>query len=205
MAMKQFYTYLHCKPDGTPFYVGKGGGHRGRRSHNFADRSQHHKNIVAKYGKANIRIFVFNCESEEQAFADEIQQIAQLRREGHELCNVADGGQGASGVIKSPETCAKLSLANKDRRHTDASKLNMSLAHIGKNCGAEHHMFGKHHTPESCAKIQAARAKQIFSEYSIAKMTAKSTGRVRTAASKHKTSVSVTESWRIRKALSNGV
>jgi len=19
---KQFYTYLHCKPDGTPFYVG---------------------------------------------------------------------------------------------------------------------------------------------------------------------------------------
>jgi hypothetical protein len=21
--MKQFYTYLHCKPDGTPFYEGK--------------------------------------------------------------------------------------------------------------------------------------------------------------------------------------
>ena len=80
----KYYTYLHCKPTGEPFYVGKGCNVGGRRSHNFSQRSQHHKNIVAKYGKANIGIFVFNCDSEAQAFADEIQQIAQLRRDAQE-------------------------------------------------------------------------------------------------------------------------
>lgn len=34
--MQQFYTYLHSKPDGTPFYVGKGrvfsGEHRAKKS-----------------------------------------------------------------------------------------------------------------------------------------------------------------------------
>jgi glutathione peroxidase-family protein len=35
--------------------------------------------VVNKYGKEDIQVFLFPCESEEQAFADEIQQIAQLR------------------------------------------------------------------------------------------------------------------------------
>ena len=32
---KQFYTYLHCKPDGTPFYVGKGHDARGKIGNKF--------------------------------------------------------------------------------------------------------------------------------------------------------------------------
>lgn len=93
--IKKFYTYLHCKPNGDPFYVGKG---NGKRSHDFTcGRNQHHKNIVAKYGKENVGVFVFDCDSEAQALADEVQQIAQLREEGYELCNMTDGGEGASG------------------------------------------------------------------------------------------------------------
>jgi hypothetical protein len=38
--MAQFYTYLHCKPDGTPFYVGKGSG---KRSNFMYDRNPHHQ------------------------------------------------------------------------------------------------------------------------------------------------------------------
>lgn len=102
MATPQFYTYLHCKPDGEPFYVGKGirstcKDNYTKRSHNFTKRNAYHKNIVAKYGKENIGVFVFPCESEEQAFLNEIQQIAQLRRDGYELCNLTDGGEGSSG------------------------------------------------------------------------------------------------------------
>lgn len=113
--MKQFYTYLHCKPDGTPFYVGKGNSDRAYRL-DGSRKNQHHKNIVAKHGKENILVYIFPCESEQQAFADEIKQIAQLRREGYELCNMTDGGEGLSGYICSDETKIKLSIANKGKQ-----------------------------------------------------------------------------------------
>jgi NUMOD3 motif len=94
--MDQFYTYLHCKPNGDPFYVGKG---RRNRAYQLFDsrRSKFHMNIIRKHGAENIGIFIFPCESEDQAFADEVQQIAQLRAEGFELANFTDGGEGHSG------------------------------------------------------------------------------------------------------------
>lgn len=99
--MKQFYTYLHCKPNGEPFYVGKG---TGKRCYEFfkSRRSEHHLNIVRKYGRENIMIFVFPCDSEKQAFNDEIQQISQLRSEGFNLVNHTDGGEGHSGKGHPP-------------------------------------------------------------------------------------------------------
>jgi len=57
---------------------------------------------VSKHGKNNILIYVFPCDSEQQALADEIQQIAQLRAEGYKLANKSDGGEGgATGVKRS--------------------------------------------------------------------------------------------------------
>ena len=127
--MKQFYTYLHCKPNGEPFYIGKG---CGTRSHNLASRNNHHKNIVAKYGKENIKIFVFLCESEAEAVRDEIIQIKQLREDGYILTNVTDGGDGMSGFKLDEETRNKMSLAAKKRwenperikQHSDSQKGN---------------------------------------------------------------------------------
>lgn len=89
-----FYTYLHCTPSGDPFYVGKGSG---KRAYRLNQRNAHHKAVIAKYGKDNIRIFIFPCESEESAFLDEVHQIAQLRNEGFDLVNHTDGGEGESG------------------------------------------------------------------------------------------------------------
>lgn len=108
--MKQsFYTYLHCKPDGTPFYVGKG---FGMRCFNFiAGRSTHHKNICAKYGAENILVYVFPAKSEEEAFLDEMHQIAQLRREGFPIINLTDGGDGVSGLVHSDESRKRISAA----------------------------------------------------------------------------------------------
>ena len=110
--MSKFYTYLHCKPNGEPFYVGKG---KGKRSHNFNHgRNLHHKNIVAKYGMENIGVFVFPCESEEQSITDEIQQIAHLKREDYKLCNQTNGGEWMSGYVPTEQTRAKL-RGNKSR------------------------------------------------------------------------------------------
>ncbi len=143
--MTDFYTYLHCKPDGTPFYVGKG---CGGRSHDLRQRNTQHKAIVAKYG---IEIFVFPCESEEQAFADEVQMIAQFKREGFVLANWTDGGEGASGAVRSDETKALMSaklIGNKrflGKKHSDETKAKQAAANLGIK-----------KTPEACAKRSAA-------------------------------------------------
>jgi len=92
-AARQFYTYLHCRPDGSPFYVGKG---RGKRAFDLRRRNPHHRNVVAKYGQENIKVFVFPCGSEIESLSDEVLQISQLRRDGCELVNQTDGGDGVS-------------------------------------------------------------------------------------------------------------
>lgn len=92
--MAQHYTYLHCRPDGTIFYVGKG---QGSRAHTIFRRNAHHKSVVKKYGAKNIQVFVFPCASEREALSNEVQQIAQLRQNGTVLCNATNGGEGTSG------------------------------------------------------------------------------------------------------------
>jgi len=130
--MRKFYTYLHCKPDGTPFYVGKGCcSINGReRSHHFKNRGEYHNRVTKKYGKENILVFVFPCGSEAQALSDERQQIAQLRSEGYKLCNHTDGGEGLKGFKHSDETRAKISAAAKNI--SDETRKKMSISHKGK-------------------------------------------------------------------------
>lgn len=81
--------------------MGKGCGKRAYLL--LAGRNQHHGRIVAKYGSSNIGIFIFPCDSEAQAIADEIRQIAQLRRDGYELCNITPGGDVGSSGYKATE------------------------------------------------------------------------------------------------------
>lgn len=99
--MKQFYTYLHCKPDGTPFYVGKG---HDKRAFLIKRNNSGHKKIVNKYGKENIKVFVFPCENEDQALDDEMHQILQLRQSGCDLVNTTLGGRGATGYRHTNES-----------------------------------------------------------------------------------------------------
>jgi hypothetical protein len=122
-----FYTYLHCKPDGTPFYVGKGAdryvvGHgTDQRSRSKKNRSRYHRNVTAKYGWENVLVYVFPCVSEAQALADEVQQIAQLRREGHVLCNLTAGGEGCSGMEVTVETRLKIAAALQGKKRPPRS------------------------------------------------------------------------------------
>lgn len=137
--MKQFYVYLHCKPDGDPFYVGKG---HGKRCREFKiGRNAKHKAVVAKHGADSVVVMVFNRASEHAALVSEREWIRTLRGAGYNLVNLTSGGQGLSDP--SPETRAKLSglkMGNKNflgRKHTEEAKAKMSAARKGRYPTAE--------------------------------------------------------------------
>ncbi len=110
--MTQFYAYIHCKPDGSPFYVGKG---KGGRAYEFKrPRNPYYANTVAKYGTPLVG--KLDCSSEEIAFELEKGLIKCLRRMGVKLTNLTDGGDGTSGY-----------------RHDDAAKEKCRIAASGPN------------------------------------------------------------------------
>jgi len=149
--MKQFYVYLHCKPDGVPFYVGKGYGYRYKLHPSLRAYNKHHRSIVAKYGKENIIIEVTPCADEQEALELEVLFILSLRDSGVELCNYTDGGDGVSGY-----------------RHTAEANERNRQAHLGKPSKLKGRKasaevvekirlanLGKKRTPESNAKRSA--------------------------------------------------
>ena len=192
--MNKFYVYLHCKPDEVPFYVGKGTFSRSQR---LSSRNQYHKNIVAKYGKKNIKIYVFECDSEEQAFSDEVQWIECLTKQGYELSNMTIGGEGVSGHKHSEETKARLSEANRNRKgekrqpHSEERKQEISeltktallnpeiRKKIHNSLLGNKNSLGRIHPDEVKAKI-AESTKQALSNPEIrAKMSVSHTGKKR--------------------------
>ena len=93
--MSKYGAYLHCRPDGTPFYVGKG---TLKRMGDLSTRNSHHKHIVFKHGKINILKGFVECSKEQTALDLEEGLIKCLRRMGTELANYTDGGDnGAKG------------------------------------------------------------------------------------------------------------
>ena len=107
--MKQFYAYIHAKPDYTPFYVGKG---VDTRSHRMTWRNKYHTNIVSKYGEENILISKHECSTEAFALELEVGFIKCLKRMEFALANLTDGGEGTSGLVFTDEHRAKLKAAS---------------------------------------------------------------------------------------------
>jgi hypothetical protein len=108
-----FYVYVYRDPRPTkfsqPVYVGKGTGardlsHWSKGSHNkpFQDFLAHLK----KKGLVSLPERVFETDDEAAAFAKERELIALYGRRNTctgTLFNLTDGGEGASGVIKTAE------------------------------------------------------------------------------------------------------
>lgn len=104
-----FYVYVHKKPcDLTIFYVGKG---QLDRLNSRKSRNKHWWKIVNEFGFVPEIIKRFDIE--EDALNYEKELIIQLKYDGFVLCNMTSGGQGTSGLLKSKEDRARLSLIAK--------------------------------------------------------------------------------------------
>jgi hypothetical protein len=140
--MAKVGAYIHCKPDGTPFYVGKG---TIKRSNKIYGRNNHHTNVVNKYGKDKILVGYLECSTEAIAFELEVGIIKCLKRMGTLLTNQTEGGIGGlqdreswnKGKIGcySKNTLKKMSEANKGntawnkgKAWSEETRLNMSKA-----------------------------------------------------------------------------
>lgn len=124
---KKFYVYVHKYASGPKhgqvFYVGKGSG---RRSGRAAGRGEWWKRIVDKYGFSHSIVARF--EREECSFSFEIALIKWHGRQS--LCNLSDGGEGASGVKRSPEHIAKWVAAINGVPKTDVHKEKLRVASL---------------------------------------------------------------------------
>ena len=165
--MKEFYVYLHCRPGGDPFYVGKGSG---RRSREFViSRTPHHRHIVEKYGRENIEVFVFPQESERAALDTESLWINRLRDAGISLINLTSGGIEQAGYKHTPEARATMSLKllgnsrSLGKRLSTETRELLSRINIGKRQSAETiakrvaKNKGKKRTPEQIALMRKPR------------------------------------------------
>lgn len=101
--MNQFYVYIYRRPDGSPFYVGKGIRRRAL-SLSPSRRSPHFMNIIRKYGSKAVFVEMIPCESEYLAFSLERQLISSYREQRMVLSNMTDGGEGCAGRPMSEKT-----------------------------------------------------------------------------------------------------
>jgi len=136
-----FYSYLLKKPNGVPFYAGKG---KGRRCfvhlkpwHLKHDSNKLKVNIIKKIrkgGEEPIVEIVKEDLTEDEAFQIETEQIKLYGRieDGGLLANMSDGGEGQSGY-----------------RFTDEVKRSLSQMFSGD----KNPFYGKKHSKESLEKI----------------------------------------------------
>lgn len=120
------YVYLHKKPNGQIFYVGKGTKDRAWDKHN---RNQHWKNVVAKYGY-DVTIFLDNI-SEEKAYSVEEDLIEAIGLDN--LVNIAKGGKGVmTGRKFTKETLNKISKTHKGRKRSKETRKRISESVKGR-------------------------------------------------------------------------
>lgn len=100
------------------------------------------------------------CADKKDLNKAEILWISYARSLGWRLTNLTAGGEGSFGLVKSPETRAKIANANRGRKHTPEAVANMREAN-------------KNHTisPETRAKMIASRkANYVISDETRKKM-----------------------------------
>lgn len=204
MASK-YYVYVQLRPDNTPFYVGKGQKCRYKDIDSYS-RSKYYLRTVEKYGVANIRSLIFEALSERNAFEIEMEFIQILKRLGHRLVNLTEGGEGISGYRFTKRQRRKLKARPKEHLygpHSEETRRRIGITKKGNK-----NFLGRKHTALTKQKISKARAGRKISENHKKSISEKLRGSKRTEEQKNNISRSllghmVTEETAKKISLSN--
>jgi hypothetical protein len=138
-----YYVYVLRRPDGTPFYVGKGTGfrafaHENEARHPNGPTSNAHKLNVIRAMKRRSESILYELDavfpSEDAAYARETALITTWRRlhEGGTLTNRAPGGGSTAGVSPFSKEKHAATLGGIPEDDPDTAKLNRFVLAIGR-------------------------------------------------------------------------
>lgn len=117
----KYYVYLHKKPCGTVFYVGKG---CGGRAHSARHRNERWHRTVIKYGYSCT--IVEHGLSEDCAFKLEVDLTARYKSK--HLCNMTLGGDGPSGYKHSQKSRDRMRAAQTGSKQSEETRVKISAA-----------------------------------------------------------------------------
>ena len=171
----RFYVYRYLDPRpgriGETIYVGKGTISQ-RRAHKHWKYKADNIILDRIFKECRAAHLVAPCElvaafaDEAEAFALERELIAQFGRRDlgrGTLCNLTDGGEGASGHVHSPEARTKMAVAHTGMKRPIDVVERCAAFHRGRRRSADVRAkfaaisTGKAHTPEAKAKVSAAQ------------------------------------------------
>lgn len=194
------FAYIHCKPDGIPFYVGKGAF---RRAMYLGERNAYHKSIVDKYGKENILKGILECSSDKIALNLEVGIIKCFKRMKIKLSNFTDGGEGT--INPTPESRQRMSEAAKKRGVSEACKLAKIKALKGKPLSEEQKlkqsisMTGKVFTEEHRKNISISAKSRGVTKQLLEKAHAANRGRVQSLEERLKRGAAISKALQLKK------
>jgi hypothetical protein len=121
-----YYVYCLYRPDGHPFYVGKGSGKR-LHDHERDKNNPHKRNIIAlatRCGQEIDKRKLVEGLQEEDAYELERFLIQEIGREPQgPLVNLTDGGDGFRGLLRTPQHRAAISIGLKGKPKSAAGKV----------------------------------------------------------------------------------
>jgi len=183
--MSEFYVYVYKKPNGTPFYVGKGKDDRDSYhlkealKESTIDCNKHKISTIRKIVAAGDSVVIERvCSNlpEDMAFELEgflIEEIGRADLGKGPLCNMTNGGEGLSGLIRdiSGENNPNYGRRGEaaiwfGRKHTQETKNKMANAQKGRVITEEHKAaMRKPKSEEGKAAIREAQRKLRESGY----------------------------------------
>lgn len=125
-----FYAYIHCKPDGTPFYVGKG--NKARLKRVGRPHNKGHEDIINGVGIENVLVGSLECSLEKVAYDLERGLIKRLRVMQIPVVNLTEGGGGCSGYKMPASAKEKIREALSGRKFSASHLANLTKSLRGR-------------------------------------------------------------------------